>query len=224
MSVSRKTRAPAAGVIPSAAIRRARVSGAIGFTLIELILVMALLTIALAVTFPTLRGFFHGRVLDSEARRLLALTRYGQSRAISEGIPMVLWIDWREKTYGLEMAATWSDRDGKALEFVVDDDLELEVSEPTPIVRTTGFETTPVVFTGPTEAASGKRLTGLPMIHLLPDGSIGEASPWYVALRQGETEAVWLVQSTNRLKYELSREQPTARNRGRLSLDGRRIP
>src|SRR5262245_41504309 len=83
---------------------RVRVNQLVGFTLIELILVMALLAIAIGVTFPTLRGFFRGRVLDSEARRLLSLTRYGQSRAVSEGVPMVLWIDARQKTYGLESA------------------------------------------------------------------------------------------------------------------------
>jgi type II secretion system protein H len=186
-------------------------AGASGFTLIELILVMALLTIALAVTFPTLRGFFHGRVLDSEARRMLALTRYGQSRAISEGIPMVLWIDSRAKAYGLEMAVTYSDQDVKALEFEMDDDVELEVSEAAPRARTTEFDAPAVTFTGPREAASGRRLAGLPMIQLLPDGGIGETSPRHVALRQGETEAVWLVQSTNRLGYELSKVEPSAR-------------
>src|SRR5262249_9004612 len=39
-----------------------------GFTLIELILVMALLTVAVSVTAPALSNFFRGRALDSEAR------------------------------------------------------------------------------------------------------------------------------------------------------------
>src|SRR5262245_30883815 len=50
------------------------------FTLIELILVMAMLLIVLGVAFPSLKGFFQGRNIDSEARRFLSLTRYGQSR------------------------------------------------------------------------------------------------------------------------------------------------
>ncbi|MCX6930914.1 MAG: prepilin-type N-terminal cleavage/methylation domain-containing protein, partial [Verrucomicrobia bacterium] len=62
------------------------------FTLIELILVMALLTIVISLTAPSLSKFFRGRTLDSEARRLLALTRSGQSRAVSEGMPMDLWV------------------------------------------------------------------------------------------------------------------------------------
>src|SRR3954463_14446446 len=72
------------------------------FTLIELILVMAILTIAVSITAPALANFFHGRVLDSEARRVLALTRQGQSRAISEGLPMDLWVDAAQAQYGLE--------------------------------------------------------------------------------------------------------------------------
>src|SRR5207253_10956500 len=43
-----------------------------GFTLIELILVMTILTIAVSLTAPALANFFRGRTLDSEARRLLA--------------------------------------------------------------------------------------------------------------------------------------------------------
>ena len=54
---------------------------------------MALLTIVISLTAPSLSRFFHGRTLDSEARRLLALTRSGQSRAVSEGMPMDLWVD-----------------------------------------------------------------------------------------------------------------------------------
>src|SRR6266540_3620386 len=54
------------------------------FTLIELLLVMALLLLVFGVTLPSLKGFFRGRNLDSEARRFLSLTRYGQSRAVSE--------------------------------------------------------------------------------------------------------------------------------------------
>src|SRR5437867_13133540 len=73
-----------------------------GFTLIELILVMALLAIVMAFSAPALTSFFRGRTLDSEARRFMALTRYGQSRAISEGVPMMLWIDTRRGTYGLQ--------------------------------------------------------------------------------------------------------------------------
>src|SRR5690242_5350282 len=75
------------------------------FTLVELVLVMAVVVIAIAITAPKLANFFRGRTLDSEARRLLALTHAGQSRAVSEGIPMRLWLDTEQGTYGLQEEA-----------------------------------------------------------------------------------------------------------------------
>lgn len=176
-----------------------------GFTLIELILVMALLAIAMGVTFPTLRTFFHGRVLDSEARRLLALSRYGQSRAVAEGMPMILWIDARASSYGLEAAAGYVDEDQKAVEFQLDNDLQLKVAAPPPNALPSAWDPATAVA----HTSAGWR-RGLPMIRLLPDGFIEQTSPEYVEIREGEKDAVWLVQTTNRLAYELRVERPTS--------------
>src|ERR1051326_6031212 len=82
--------------------RRARATRA--FTLIELILVIAILIIAVAIAAPVLASFFRAGTLDSEARRLLALSRQGQSRAVSEGIPMDLWLDPQRRASGPEAA------------------------------------------------------------------------------------------------------------------------
>ena len=159
-----------------------------GFTLIELILVMAMLMIVLAVAFPSLKNFFRGRDLDSEARRFLSLTRYGQSRAISEGVPMMLWIDARQGVYGLEAQTGYTDADGKAVEFELDDKLTVEV--PT----TAAAQTTRQVVAG---------LGNLPAIRFQPDGFISETSPESIVIRQGREEAIWISQSANRLNYEI---------------------
>src|SRR5689334_17133320 len=89
------------------------------FTLIELILVMAILAIAVSFTAPALANFFRGRTLDYEARRLLALTRQGQSRAVSEGLPMELWFDVSKSAYGLEAEPSYEAVDPKALNFTL---------------------------------------------------------------------------------------------------------
>src|SRR5512141_2776745 len=99
----------------------------LAFTLIELILVMALLTVIISLTAPKLSRFFHGRTLDSEARRLLALTRSGQSRAVSEGIPVDLWIKTDEGQVGLEAEPSFETTDPKAVDFHIDEGLKLEV-------------------------------------------------------------------------------------------------
>src|SRR2546428_13536645 len=100
------------------------------FTLIELILVMAMLAIVISVALPSLKGFFRGRSLDSEARRFLSLTRYGQSRAVSEGVPMELWIDTRRGAYGLQQQAGYTDGDSNAVAFAVEEDVRIEVQMP----------------------------------------------------------------------------------------------
>ena len=50
-----------------------------GFTLVELILVLALLVVITSIAVPSLSNFVRGRALDSEARRLAeeAETRFG---------------------------------------------------------------------------------------------------------------------------------------------------
>lgn len=174
---------------PRSEVRRARRGSA--FTLIELILVMTILLVVMAVAFPSLRGFFRGRNLDSEARRLLALTRYGQSRAASEGVPMVLWIDAKQRTYGLEAAAGYLDVDEHAVDFVLDENLSLEVT--VPILTTISSQ-----WKEPAPVASS-----LPMIRFLPDGYIGESSPEQIVLTERDNHAIGIVQSANRLNYEI---------------------
>ena len=194
--------APLAAWLAAVRVRRAR--GALpasretsGFTLIELILVMGMLMIVLAVAFPSLKNFFRGRDLDSEARRFLSLTRYGQSRAISEGVPMMLWIDSRQGIYGLETQTGYTDADGKAMEFELDDELTVEI--PTSAATRTALSQ---------HAVAG--LGNVPAIRFQPDGFISETSPESVVIRQGPDEAIWISQSANRLNYEIQPDNSEA--------------
>src|ERR1019366_7580186 len=90
---------------PAAARRRA-------FTLIELVVVLTLLTIAASFVAASMGGFFRGRILNFEARRMLTLTQYGQSRAASEGVPVVLWVNPKDSTYGLSVLSSFNDPAG----------------------------------------------------------------------------------------------------------------
>ena len=93
------------------------------FTLVELILVMALLATILALSAPLLSRSFKQRGLEEDATQLLALTEYARDEAVSQGVPMTVWINpqsgrfgvqakegyegdvSREKTYGLKSGA-----------------------------------------------------------------------------------------------------------------------
>lgn len=170
-----------------------------GFTLIELILVMTILAIAVSFTAPALANFFRGRTLDYEARRLLALTRQGQSRAVSEGLPMELWFDTSRGAYGLEAEPSYEPADSKASTFVLDNQMQIEIStlaSPT-MGNSMASASTPVA------AAQKSNHPSLPKIRFLPDGSISENSPQMLRVVGRDGMSLWLVLSRNRLNYEI---------------------
>jgi prepilin-type N-terminal cleavage/methylation domain-containing protein len=174
-----------------------------GFTLIELILVMALLTVVISLTAPKLSRFFHGRTLDSEARRLLALTRSGQSRAVSEGIPMDLWVDAEQGTFGLEAEPSYETSDPKAVDFTLDGGLQIEVVNKTVVAPANPVSRSRQAIS----TASVQRVNlvhaSLPTIRFLPDGSVGEASPQMLHLTSPDSGSLWLAQARDGLTYEI---------------------
>jgi type II secretion system protein H len=177
-----------------------------GFTLIELILVMAILTIAVSVTAPTLSNFFRGRTLDSEARRLLALTHSGQNRAVSEGVPMDLWVDPDRGTFGLEAEPSYEASDPKAVEFNLDSGLHIEAAKQ---MEPTGGAPTALTLTrlqAPSIASVPRvNLThpGLPTIRFLPDGTFSDTSPPTLRLSGRDGSSLWLAQTRDKLSYEI---------------------
>ena len=74
-----------------------------GFTLLELIAVLVLLSTVLAIAAPSLRGFARGRQTSDTAARMLALTRLAHSRAASWGCPHRLNFDQNAGEYWLTM-------------------------------------------------------------------------------------------------------------------------
>lgn len=163
-------------------------------------LVMAMLLIVMAVSFPSLKGFFKGRNLDSEARRFLSLTHFAQSRAVSDGMPMELWIDSKARKYGLRAAAGFVETDRKAVEFGLAEDLQVEV----------GASVTPVRSRVSKQPGSASLTKSGPTIRFYPDGSIGEGSPERIIFRQKEGDGLGVVESGDHIKYEIQ-EVPKGR-------------
>jgi type II secretion system protein H len=155
-----------------------------GFTLIELILVLALLVIISSLAAPAMANFIRGRALDSEARRLMALMHAGQSRAVSEGLPMVLWVDEKQNTYGLQAETTGQTGDAKAETLPLDSVLQISVLN-------TGLGT-PTTF------------NNLPAIRFLADGTVDENSPQTLQLTDSAGIKRWLIETRNHTGYEIS--------------------
>lgn len=184
--------------VPSSSARRAelrhgrvlRLSS--GFTLIELILVMALLIVAVSLVTPELRGFFRGRTVKSEAGQIISLMHEGQSKAVSGGVPMVLWFDASKKKYGLEEEPGYVDKDPNAVEFDLNENLKIEVPD---------FDSTTASLNG---TSRDSQREGLPQIVFLSDGTIADGSPRTVRLIDDEGPMLALTQSRNRNQYEIS--------------------
>jgi prepilin-type N-terminal cleavage/methylation domain-containing protein len=186
------------------------------FTLIELILVMALLAVVLGLVAPSLGKFFRGRTLDSEAHRLLSLTRYGQSRAVSDGVPMILWIDPDQRRYGLQAEYNFTEVDEKAVEYELGKDLQIEVENSTLAgakLPAAGSNLSAANAMRPRGQTFGRSTV---QIRFLPDGLIGDTSPYGFLIREeppsgrskpDNDEGIWITQNRNRLSYEIQTNQ-----------------
>ncbi len=150
-------------------------------TLIELIAVMALLAVIMMIATPSLAGHFHGRSLTAEARRLVALTRYARSQAISRSEPMLLWLDSVEGRYGVTVHPSYATDEGNPLEFVVADDVALDVP------------------------LDGGQAEGVAEILFSPDGTIDSTSPesFSLYIRHGDSAGLTIVQAETRPFYQV---------------------
>ncbi|AQQ71387.1 type II secretion system protein H [Limihaloglobus sulfuriphilus] len=72
-----------------------------GFTLLELILVMVILSTVLAMAAPSLSGFFSGRQLRWSAEHVVMLTRYAHTQSIHQSRIYRLSFDLNQRQYRL---------------------------------------------------------------------------------------------------------------------------
>ena len=157
---------------------------AAAFTLIELILVLALLVIITSIAVPAMSRFVRGRALGAEARRLSALMHLAQSRAVSEGMPMMLWVDEKADSYGFEAETSGQNGDAKAEALTVDSTLQISV-----LNVGTGVQTT---------------FKNLPAIKFLADGTVDESSPQTLNLTDSDGFSRWLTETKLRNGYEIN--------------------
>ena len=158
------------------------------FTLIELVLVLALLVVITSLAAPAMARFIRGRALDSESRRLFALTHAAQSRAVSEGLPMLLWVDEKKGLYGLTAETSGQNTDLKAETVTADPTLQFTVTSIGGGVATT--------------------FNNFPAVRFLPDGTVDESSPQIVQLTDAVGISRWLVETTYRTGYEVTDIKP----------------
>ena len=155
---------------------------AAGFTLVELILVMALLAIVMAIAAPSLSRSMRQRNLDGEAARLLAATEYARDEAISQGVPMTLWIDPEGRRFGIGPKEGFVGNEKRIREFSVDPDIGFEIANA-------------VVKRGVVEA-----------MEFAPDGTPALTNVESVVLKDRFNSALTLAQTTDGWGYEIVKE------------------
>lgn len=167
------------------------------FTLVELIVVMVLLLIVASMVAPRMSSFFRGRALSEEARRMLSLINHARSRAVAEGVPVLLWLDPARSTYGIEVQAGHQGGDGRTEVFTAEPSLSLEaVSTADMGVSEQGDE-----HMGLPE--------GRPAIRFAPDGFFDDSIIQKILIRQGDEGALEIAPTPNRLGFEI---RPVARS------------
>lgn len=162
-----------------------------GFTLVELILVLAIIVIGVSFISPHLSGFFRGRTMQSEARQIISLAHAAQSRAVSGGVPVILWVDKDRNQYGIQEEPGYTDKDPKAETFDVNENLKIEIPEDDSAIAQ------------PAELSSDPHMN-LPHVTFLPDGTIADGSPKTITLVDNNGPKLSVTQTRDRSQYEIA--------------------
>ncbi|MBX3729524.1 MAG: GspH/FimT family pseudopilin [Candidatus Sumerlaeia bacterium] len=158
-----------------------RTSG--GFTLLELIVVLALLAVVAGVTTSNLAGFVRGRAADEECRRLVALLEYARSSAISRSARTTVWVELANGEYGITDEGTG----GPNTTHQIADRLQLGATD-----------------------ADNQPAEGRIEILVWPDGEYDARNPLEIAILEGDV-ATWRVRwNATRFRYEATTEETDA--------------
>lgn len=89
---------------------------------------MALLVIVMAISAPSLSRSMRQRHLSDEAARFVALTEYSRNEAVSQGVPMTVWIDPAGGRFGVEAKTGFDGSEDRNREFKVNPDIHFELT------------------------------------------------------------------------------------------------
>ena len=185
----RRSRGRAEGPARLAGVRVLRLSPRVrrgAFTLIEFIVVMALLATLMALVAPRLSGSLQRRNLDQEARRWIALTEFGRDQAVSQGVPMVVWLDAETSWFGLQPKPGYWASSNRVVEVQLPEEIEFELAT---AARATGPQT---------------------VVEPAPDGYLDADSIEVLGLRHRSGDRVIVTLMTNGWGYETVTEQEYA--------------
>ncbi|HEX4084992.1 MAG TPA: prepilin-type N-terminal cleavage/methylation domain-containing protein [Chthoniobacteraceae bacterium] len=157
------------------------------FTLVEMILVMALLCVIVGLATPALTRSMRARTLGQEAARLLGVIDYARDEAASQGVPMDVWVDSQSGTYGARAKAGYEDAGTQPKDFKLERGLK--------------FST----------VGTGKPLVdGTFAVEVAPDGTLDPSSQQDIRLEDEQAhDTLDVVQTSDGGDYEIQKDTTT---------------
>jgi Tfp pilus assembly protein FimT len=144
---------------------------------------MALLAIVMAIAAPSLSRSMKERNLADEAARFLSATEYARSEAVSQGVPMVVWIDPGSRRIGIEPKPGFDGEPSRNREYEWNEDIQVATEQ-----KATSNSTLDVAEFG-------------------PDGAPAEASAETVKMSDRFGAALTIARTSDRWSYEILKEE-----------------
>lgn len=158
-----------------------------GFTLVELILVMAVLVTILAIVAPSVSRSMRDHNLSQQAARLQALTEYSRDEAASLGVPVVVWVDPDTRRFGVDVKTGYTASTVRTKEYTLPADLSFDPVAGAQASKTAGH--------------------GFEVAEFAPDGTLDPASAATVRITNPtQRSAVNVAQTTDGYGYEIVKE------------------
>ena len=161
-------------------------SGNRGITLLELILVLAILCILTGIIAPHMSGFAEGRRFVSEWNHLQDMVRYARSEAIARSVTVEIGFNQEEGTYGIT-------KNNSGLKNL-------------PVEFTTHNLPNKLAFDFPDSAT---REDNRIAIRFLPDGTVDEDSPEKIELAEQGGDFIRILKQDPLLGYVVTTEDDT---------------
>ena len=172
-----------------------------GFTLVELILVMALLVVFMGLVVPSVSRSLRQRNLEQEAARLLALTEYARDEAAGQGVPMDVWVDAGNKLFGVEPKAGYIGSAARARSFRLSAEMH--------------FDAVSGGVTAPPGTGAGVRTPqgqpthgGITAAEFAPDGTLDPTSVASIRIADHTNTGVSVSQTTDGYGYQIVKDAP----------------
>jgi prepilin-type N-terminal cleavage/methylation domain-containing protein len=170
------------------------------FTLIELIIVMVVLAVLLALVAPSLTSSFRGRNLEQAGAQVLAVTEYGRDEAISQGVPVDVWINPANGQFGIAVKAGFPGDPARLKHYALQPELRFDAAASpggagTATASNGGIATPPV--------ATGQ---GVTVAEFQADGTLDSSSNPTIRILGNAHSAVALTETSDGYGYELQKE------------------